>query len=38
MNKIEINTFSDLINKGITPEVLFWVGCAEALMKEQKNH
>ncbi len=28
MNKIEINTFSDLINKGITPEILFWVGCA----------
>ena len=28
MSKIEINTFSELISKGISPEVLFWVGCA----------
>jgi Fe-S oxidoreductase len=28
MSKIEINTFSDLVSKGITPEILFWVGCA----------
>ena len=25
---IQINTFSDLVSKGITPEILFWVGCA----------
>ena len=28
MSKIEINTFSDLVSKGITTEILFWVGCA----------
>ena len=41
MNKIEINTFSDLINKGITPEVLFWVGCAGSFderAKKSLNH
>ena len=37
MNKIEINTFSDLINKGITPEVLFWVGCAGSFDERAKK-
>ena len=37
MNKIEINTFSDLINKGITPEILFWVGCAGSFDERAKK-
>ena len=37
MNKIEIYTFSDLINKGITPEILFWVGCAGSFDERAKK-
>ena len=37
MNKIEINTFSDLINKGITPEILVWVGCAGSFDERAKK-
>ena len=37
MSKIEINTFSDLVSKGITPEILFWVGCAGSFDDRQKK-
>ena len=37
MNKIEINTFSELLSQGKTPEILFWVGCAGSFDERAKK-
>ena len=37
MKKIEIHTFSELIAKGKTPEILFWVGCAGSFDERAKK-
>ena len=35
---MNILTIRELKDKGIEPEILFWVGCADPLMIEQKNY
>ena len=37
MSNIEIHTFSDLLAKGKTPEILFWVGCAGSFDERAKK-
>jgi Fe-S oxidoreductase len=34
---MEINTFSDLLTQGKTPEILFWVGCAGSFDERAKK-